>query len=157
MADIKAKLGTAGQTLTMTLASLTNNSARQSTEVDNTSNLYLDALFQLQFKTGGSGATTTGGVEVYAIATADAGTTRTDAAGASDAGITINNAAFLGFIKAGANSTTYKGQVMSVASAFGGVLPAYWIIAVKNVTGTTLSSTEGDHAKVWQGIYAQSS
>jgi hypothetical protein len=45
---------------------------------------------------------------------------------------------------------------MSVAAAFGGVLPERWGIIVENKTGGALDSTEGNHAKLWQGVLGQS-
>jgi hypothetical protein len=159
MADLKEKFGTNGQTLTCTLASLANNGARQSTEVDNGTNLFLDALVMLKIKTGASGTATTGYVNVYAFATVDQGTTRTENAGASDAAITLTappNAILVGRINCVANATTYIGGPMSVAAAFGGVLPERWGIIVENKTGGALDSTESNHAKLWQGVLGQS-
>lgn len=156
--DLKAKFGSNGQTFTVTMASLANNSARQSTEIDNSSNLFHDALVFLKVKTGASGTTSTGTVNVYAYATVDNGTTRTENAGASDAAITLTappNARLIGIVNAVANSTTYYGGPFSVATAFGGVLPEKWGIVVENKTGGTLDSTEGNHAKLWQGVYGQ--
>lgn len=159
MADLKEKFGTNGQTLTCTLASLANNGARQSTEVDNGTNLFLDVLVMLKVKTGASGTTSTGYVNVYAYATVDQGTTRTESAGATDAAITLTvppNAILIGRINCVANATTYIGGPFSVASAFGGVLPERWGIIVENKTGGALDSTEGNHAKLYQGVLGQS-
>jgi len=44
---------------------------------------------------------------------------------------------------------------MSVASAFGGLLPARWGIIVHNQTGQTLKSS--DCSAFYQGVYTQSS
>jgi hypothetical protein len=140
---------------TCTLASLTTGSARQSTAIDNSSNLYLDALVQLRIKTGGSGTSASGYVAVYAYASADGGTTYTENAGASDAAITLTvptNLVLLGVINCVANSVTYKGPVWSVAAAFGGTMPKKWGIVVENQTGGTLSATEGDHLKLYEGV-----
>jgi len=51
-ANILEKLGSSGVTITCTLASLTSGSSRESTVVDNTSNLFQDALVQISVKTG---------------------------------------------------------------------------------------------------------
>lgn len=158
MADIKRKLGTAGQTLTLTLASLANNAARQSTEVTNSTDLYLDALVMLKIKTGASGTSAASHVAIYAYSTVDDGTTRSENAGASDAPITLTdppNVRFLGAINCPTVSTTYTGGPFSIARAFDGVLPARWGIVVMNRSGSTLSATEGDHAKLWQGVHLQ--
>lgn len=158
MADIKAKYGTSNQSITCTIASLTNNSVRSAAAIDNTSNLFLDALVQVQIKTGASGTTSTGYVNIYAYGTADGGTTYAEGAG-TDASITLTsppNVRLIGSLNCVANATTYKSEPMSVAAAFGGVLPDHWGIIIENKTGGTLDSTEGNHLKVYQGIQAQS-
>jgi hypothetical protein len=43
---------------------------------------------------------------------------------------------------------------MSVAAAFGGILPAKWGVIIENQSGTTLSATGGDHVVQYQGVYA---
>lgn len=156
MSTIKALYGSE-QTFTITLAGLTNGSARQTTEIDNSSNLYLDALVQFQIKTG-SGAGAGSFVEIRAYASADNGTTRTENAGASDAAITLTspeNTPLVDIINTPAATTTYKGNPASVAKAFGGVLPKKWGIIIVNRSASTLSATEGDHLKLWQGIQEQ--
>lgn len=158
-ADIKQKYGASNQSFTITIASLTNNSARQSTEVDNSSNLFLDALVQLKIKTGASGTASTGYVNVWAYATTDGGTTRSDGAGASDAAITLPsppNSVLIGRINCVANATTYYSTAMSVAAAFGGFLPEKWGIIIENKTGGTLDTTSGNHSAKYQGVYGQS-
>lgn len=157
-ADIKQKFGTNGQALTLTIASLTNNSARQSTEVDNGTNVYMDALFMLKVKSASSSTSSTGYVNVWAYATVDQGTTRTEGAGASDAAITLaspSNLRLIGVLNVVANSTTYIGGPWSIAAAFGGVLPERWGIVIENKTGATLDSTAGNHSALWQGVYGQ--
>ena len=156
--DIKAKYGTSNQTITCSLASLTNNSQRQSTAIDNTTNLFLDALVLVKVKTGSSGTSSSGTINIYAYATVDGGTTYSDVATGTDGGVTLTsppNVVLIGVINAVANSTTYKSAVMSVAAAFGGVLPDHWGIIIENKSGGTLDSTEGNHAKLYQGVLAQ--
>ena len=153
MASIKEGFNTAA-TFTCTLASLTNTSARQSTVIDNSSGLYLDALVQIKIKTGASSTSASGSIAVYAFGTVDGGTTYTDGAGASDAAVTPLAMHLIGIFPAVANATTYISQVMSVAAGFGGVLPTKWGIAVQNNSGGTLDSTEGNHAKLYQEVYS---
>jgi hypothetical protein len=158
-ADIKAKYGTSNQTITLTLASLANSSSRASTVVDNSSNLFLDALVSLNIKTGASGTASTGYVSVYAYGTSDGGTNYTEGATGSDAAITLvspTNLVLIGLINCVANATTYKSGPMSVARAFGGVLPEKWGLVVTNSTGGALDSTESNHLKIYQGVLAQS-
>lgn len=160
--DIKAKFGTSNQTITCSLApggtGLVNNGARESTVIDNSSNLFLDALVFLKIKSGASGTTSTGVVNVYAYATADGGTSYSDTCTGSDASVTLTvppNLRLIGTINVVATATTYKSGPFSVAAAFGGVLPEKWGIVIENKSGGALDTTEGNHAKFYQGVYAQ--
>lgn len=153
MPDIKTAYA-AATALTIAVNSLANSSTagRQSTVVDNSSNLYNDALVSVKVTSGASGVSASGFVAVYAYASADDGVTYTGNAGASDAAIT--NATilrFLGRFAVVANSTVYVGGPFSVASAFGGCLPKSWGIAVLNSSGATLSATGNSVAM--QGVY----
>ena len=156
--NITEKLGTNGQTITVTLASLTTNSLRQSTVIDNTTDLFQDVLLMIKIKSGGSGTSSSGVVNVYVYGTVDNGTTYTDGATGSDAAMTPtspSNLRFIGQLNVVANTTTYTGGPWSVAAAFGGVMPAKWGIVIENKSGGTLDSTEGNHAKLYQGICSQ--
>lgn len=160
MASVLEAFGTNGQVFTCSLApggtGLANGGARQSTLIDNTSNLFLDALVMFKIKTGSSGVSATGVVNIYAAGTVDNATTLTEGAGSSDASITLvspTNLRFVGSINAVANGTTYTGGPFSIAAAFGGILPAKWLIIIENKTGAALDTTEASHAKLWQGVY----
>jgi hypothetical protein len=158
MSNIQPKFGSNNQSITVTLASLANGSARASTAIDNSSNLYFDILVQLKVKSGASAVSSTGTVNVYAVGSADGGTTYAEAATGTDAGITLTsppNARLIGVINVVANATTYIGPLMSVAEAFGGSIPDHVVIIVENKSGAALDSTEGNHAKFYQGEYAQ--
>lgn len=126
---------------TITLASLANASARQSTVIDNSSNDYPAALIYLRIKSGASTPTAGTVYEVYLIR--GDGTIYDDAAGASDAAITIENAPLLGTIVVTANANKNFYGVFDTAPL--GPLGPSWGIAIKNSTGQALSSTEGDH------------
>lgn len=156
MADIKSKYGAAAQAITCTLASLANAALRMSTVVDNTTDLFLDALVEIKIKTGASGVSSTGYVAVYAYGTSDGGTDYTGGASGADGSYTglKDNLILLGTIAATANATTYI-RHFSLASAFGGILPAKWGIVVENLTGAALDGAEGSHSKVYQGILGQ--
>jgi hypothetical protein len=156
---IKSNYGSGNQAITVTLASLANAARRASTAIDNTTNLFLDALVQLKIKTGASGVLATGYVEVFAYATADpSGPTYAEAATGSDAAITLTvppNLKLIGILNVVANATSYVSEPLSVAAAFGGVLPAKWGIVIGNQSGAALDSTEGNHAKFYQGVQQQ--
>jgi hypothetical protein len=156
--DLKLKFGSSGQTLMITLASLANNSARASAAVDNGSNLYSDVLVFLKLKSASSGTTSTGYVNVYAYGSVDGGTTYSEGLAGSDASATLTsppNVRLIGVVSMVAVSTTYYSALMSVASAFGGVMPDRWGIIVENKSGGAFDSTEGNHAKLYQGVYGQ--
>lgn len=159
MATLKNLYGSNGQAITLTLASLANAAYRQSTAVDNTSNLFLDVLVALKIKTNAAGTSATGYLNVYAYGTADGGTTYTDGATGTDGAMTPTsptNLKLIGVINAVANGTTYNAGPFSVAAAFGGVLPDHWGIVVQNNTAATLDATGGNFAVVYQGIQLQS-
>ena len=111
--------GTQGQTITITLASLANGSARASTAIDNTSNLFQNILPYFRIKTGATGVSSTGFISVYVSGTVNNGTNYLEGATGSDAAITLaspTNLKWIGNISANANATT--GQFWS------GILPA---------------------------------
>lgn len=147
--DIK-NVYAAKATITCTLTSLANGSARESDVVDNTTTLYKDAL--LRIKTNGQ-ASGTGVVRVFAYS-ALGDTTYTDNATGSDASFTagIRNTAFLGAIQMNSGTAVTAG-LFSVAAAFGGMLPSKWGLIVLNNSGATLSTTSGDHVIEYQGVY----
>lgn len=160
--DIKEKFGTAGQAITCSLApsgtGLASGSARASTAVDNTTNLYDDALVSVTYKTASGTISGQKAVNVYAFATSDGGTRYTEGASGTDGPITLvspTNLFYLGTIACPAASTTYSGGPWSVAGAFNGPLPAGWGIVVENQTGVAADGTESNHAKTYQGVYRQ--
>lgn len=126
---------------TITLASLANGSARQSTLVSN-SNDYPAALVNVKITSGGVAPTVGTVYEIYLLRTD--GTVADDNAGASDAAITIENSPLLGTIVVTASTAKAFYGVFDTAAL--GPLGPTWGIAVKNSTGQTLSATEGDHA-----------
>jgi hypothetical protein len=158
MSDVKTAYASS-TTFTCTLASLTSSATagRESTVVDNSSNKYLDALVQMNVKLQTGTPANDKAVYVLAYASIDGGTTYPDAVTGSDAAITLNDPpqlVLLGSIYiTAAGGLTWKGGPWAVARCFGGVLPEKWGIVVRNYTGVTLSATEGDHFKAWQGIY----
>lgn len=169
--------GTEAQALTITLNSLASSATagRQSTVVDNTTNLYEDALVQLKLTitTGGSAANDKC-VYIYAFATTDiaganyvaergvAGTQAT--AGASDAAYSMTDPTVGGTpmilvarIDVPVVPTTTDGVYVcnpfSIAAAFGGVLPEKWGIFVRNYSGQALKSS--GNSAWYQGIKRQ--
>jgi hypothetical protein len=156
--NLQTKYGTSNQTITITLASLVQAAARQSTVIDNTTNVFTDALVTVKLKTGAGTSANQKAFNVYAFATTDGGTTYTENAGASDAAITLTsppNAVLIGVISTPSASTTYVGGPFSIASAFGGSLPDHWGIIVENQEGQTSDATGGNFLVTYQGVYGQ--
>ena len=155
MSNVKIAYGTQGVAITITLNSLASGSLRQSTAIDNTSNLYRDALVQFKIKTGASGVSATGFVRCFAYASADNGTDYGDGATGTDGSFTPTsppNLRLLTVLNAVANATTYTSDPVSVAALYGGTLPPKWGIVIDNETAATLDGSAG--GTVWyQGAF----
>lgn len=141
--------------ITCSLASLGSGLAQESTALDNTTNLYDDAMVYLAIKSHES-TTPTGDAccYVYAYGSED-GTNYNDTCTGSNAAVTLTsptNLRLLGTVSMPAAATTYKQIFPSVALSFGGIMPRKWGIVVKNSTGAALDATEGDHTKSYTGI-----
>lgn len=153
MATINQLYGTS-TAITLTLTSLTNTSLRQSAVVSNTSDKFMDAKVHVRVKTNASGTSATGLVNVFAYASADAGTTYSGGASGSNAAYTANkdNLIYLGSIATVANSTTYD-DLFNLGAAFGFAgIPEKWGIVVENLSGATLDASVG--SAWYQGISA---
>jgi hypothetical protein len=135
--------------ITLTFASLTNGSYRQSDVVDNSTNKFHDAIVGGKFVLGA--VTTNAQVEFYAYASYD-GTTFIGVPGTTDAAITWGTStSVLGYqdIKfLGAASTegtddsdTVEFGPYSIREAFG-QMPIKWGIICKNASGATLDGTQ---------------
>lgn len=153
MANLKQGIG-ASTALTITVASLANAAARESTIVDNSSNLFLDAMITFKLKVAASLASDKT-IYVWLFASED-GTIIDDNATGVDAAITLRSPHnFKGpfIINTPTDSLTYNAILTSVASFFGGVMPKKWGVIVENKTGQALSATPGDHSVKYSGIY----
>lgn len=159
MASIKSAYAAAA-TIVCGLASLASGAARESNTVDNTTDLFLDALVQAKVRTNASAPTGDKAVYVYAWGVNDPSSPiYPDAVTGSDAAITPNSPtqlALLGVIYVAAASTTYVMAPKSVAALFGGVLPAKWGLVFVNATGNALDATAGNFSVTYQGVYATS-
>lgn len=155
MSRLKTEYGTNGQAMTITLGGLASAAARESSAIDNRTDRFLDVLVQCKFKTNASAPTGDKAVYVYAYGTCDDGTTYADVVTGSDAAITLTNPTnlrLLGIVNCPAASTTYKGEPWSLASVFGGQVPAFWGVVVVNATGNALDATNGNHTVRYQGL-----
>lgn len=132
---------------------------RQSTEIDNTSNLYADSLLGGKITTG-TGLTTGREIRIYVVGTIkDA--VYPDAFSTTDANRTIttvgtrDSAARLAAViatVATSNQDYYFGPI-SVAALFGGRLPKKFVVWVVQNTAGALNGTAGNHVLTVTGIY----
>lgn len=167
MADFKLKYATAAS-FTITLASLATSSTRlvgrESTAIDNTSNLYLDALVSGKITTGTSptvntlidiwvygSSLETGPVYPDAITGSDAGVTLTDAP-SRNAGLRLGAS----ILVSATSDVDYHFAPFSVAALFGNVMPKKWGLFVTHNTGVNLNATGGNHALEYVGVHLQS-
>jgi hypothetical protein len=154
-APFTSNYGTSNQAITCTLNSLASAGQRQSTVINNSTSKGLDSLVQVQIKTGASGTSATGIVNIYTYGSTDGGTTYGDTVTGTDGIVTLTsppNLSLIGSINAVANATIYKSNPMSVAAAFSGILPQYWGIVVENKSGATLDATAGNFKTIYQLI-----
>lgn len=163
MATVKVAYA-ADVALTISPASLASSSTfvagTESASIDNSTNLYDDALLSGTIMVG---TTPTSGtfINIYVFSPYEDTPTYPDVMDGTSSAETVTSAGVgIGFLKLAASmyvdSTTsnrayYFGQV-SVAQLFGGVLPKTWSVFLAHNTGVALNATGGNHAIYYQGI-----
>lgn len=147
--EIKDKIVIASTAFAITLGSLANGSSRQSTEIDNTVNLVQDVLVAVNIKLGTSPVANKD-ISLYLIRNDNNGVPiRDDGAGAVDAAITILNAPLIGVLNVGSSPNT--GDVLKGLFLIHRPGPK-WGIAIKNNSGVSLDSTNGNHIVNFLGL-----
>jgi hypothetical protein len=137
-------------TITIDLANLGTSATfvagRESSQVDNTSNKYIDALVSGFISVGTTPtANTTIAVYVYGADTSLA-TTALDTLDGTDSAETLTNTGILNGLRLGAtvavpantSDVQYIVLPFSVASLFGGAMPKFWGLYVAHNTGVAL-------------------
>ena len=151
---------TIGLATTPLASSSTFVAGRESNEIDNTTNKYMDALVSGKVTVGTTPtANTTIAVYVWGAETS-LGTTAIDVLDGTDSDETLTNTGILNALKLGAtisvpattSNVTYPVLPFSVAALFSGVLPKYWGLYVAHNTGVALNSTAGNHAFEFVGV-----
>jgi len=127
VAEFKLSYATASSLTVTGLATLANGSSATSATVDNTTTLFLDALIELTFTTGTVSAT--GTVEIWAKGSIDN----------TDFDDDINDRLVSVVVLTGTTSQTRK-RVVGLASVFGGTLPPFWQVRIRNATGAALTA-----------------
>lgn len=162
MADIKLAYGAASDA-TITLASLGSDTnllaGRESAEIVNTSTLALDYLVSGKI-TAGTSPTASRSIEVWAVGSWD-GTTWPDVFDGTDSAETITSADIKASVcrllaamaTANTSDRTYHFGPVSVAAAFGGVVPPKFVVFVTHSTGVNLNSTGSNHQIRLQPVY----
>ena len=152
-------------TITISPASLASSATfvagRESNEIDNTTNKYMDALVQGKVTLGTTPtANTVIGVYVWGADTSLA-TTPIDVLDGADSAETLTNVGVLySALRVGAVITVpaatsdigYNFAPFSVAALFGGVMPKFWGLFVAHNTGVNLNATGGNHVFSFNGI-----
>lgn len=162
MADLKLAYGTASD-VTITLASMATDTnlltGRESAVIDNSANLFLDYLVSGKI-TAGTSPTAARSIEVWAVGSWD-GTNWPDVFDGTESAETITSADIKASVcrfvaaMATANTTdrTYHFGPVSLAAAFGGVLPPKVVLFVTHSTGVNLNSTAGNHQIRLQPVF----
>lgn len=143
----------ANTAITMDLANLASSATfvagRESNQIDNTSNKYIDALVSGKVSVGTTPtANTTIAVYVWGADTSLA-TTAIDVLDGTDSAETLTNTGILNALRLGAavavpantSDVAYEVLPFSVAALFGGVMPKFWGLFVAHNTGVNLRNT----------------
>lgn len=147
----------ANTTITMDLSSLGTSASwiagRESTEVDNTTNKYVDAIVQGKVTVGTTPtANTTIAIYVWGASTSLA-TTAIDVLDGTDSAETLTNTGVLGSalrlgssiaVLVNTSDITYNIAPFSVAALFGGNMPKYWGLFVAHNTGVNLNASNAN-------------
>jgi hypothetical protein len=152
MSTVKPLYAAAAAFGTWSLASLTTGQGRRGPSVDNSSNLYMDALVTLGVLIGTF--TAPASFVVFTYASADDGSNFMTGGSTDAAYNTIRNDELgpVMTVAAYTNTTTFWG-VGTIAWAYrGGFAPRNWGGIFSQTNCGTLSSTESNHIKKFQGV-----
>jgi len=143
-------------TFTITVAALASSTAgvgRQSTLIDNTTNLYSGAIIAAQI-TAGSVTAANNIISLYLIRSDNGAPIADDNAGASDAGWTQQNAQLLGNILVPTVGTAIQYKALFDTAGLGHLGPKWGIGVVHNL-GNNLHATAGSHSITYTGYNAR--
>jgi len=140
-------------TITMDLANLATSSTflvgRESAQIDNTTNKFMDCLVSGFVSVGGTSnnVTTNTTINIYVWgADTSLATKNLNVLDGTDSGASLSNAGILNALRFGSsvsvpvNTSDFEYIVLpfSVASVFGGVMPKFWGLYVAHNTGQSL-------------------
>lgn len=149
--------------VTMTITALNSNTSSTtagwaSAVVDNTTNLYLDALVQVKLDMAATAAANDKAIYVYAYGGIETGVYSNPIAGTegdvtlTDVTTTGQNIRLLGVMPYNTTDEIIESSPFSVALAFGGTLPPFWGVAIMDFSGAAIAAT-GNTVK-WVGVKA---
>lgn len=151
--------------LTATLAALASSATwvagRESSEIDNTTNKFVDALLQGKITVGTTPVSGTSiKVFVWGSDTSAVATNLDTIAGADGArtitSVGVRNGVLIEIanleVDSATSNRTYWMTPKSIASFFGGVMPKFWGVFVAHNTGVALHATGGNHELTYTGI-----
>jgi len=145
-------------TIPCTLASLASSATVGwgSANVDNTGNLYDDALVTIVVKTSSSSLANDKACYIYVYGSEDGTVYNASSAEnvGTNASVTVDNPTNMKgviVLACPAISTTYR-TVFSIAQFFGGAMPRRWGFVLVNYTGQNLDSTAGNFQTTYSGI-----
>lgn len=149
MATVNVSYATAAS-ITIDLANLASSgtfvSGRESNQIDNTSNKYMDCLVRGEISVGTTPTANTA-IAVYVWGSnVSLATTPIDTLDGVDSAETLTNTGILNALRWGASvavpaatsDVAYEILPFSVASRFGGVMPRFWGLYVAHSTGVNL-------------------
>lgn len=165
MADIKSAFGTATSLTLTSFNSLATSATAgwQSDVIDNSSNLYLDALVEVELAAVNTAPANSKAFFFFAYGIVDtAGSAYTSTGDGTPSGsvgtITFPDitsleivAPLLGRVPYPVQNKAINGGPFSVARCFGGVLPKKWGVLAINHSGLTIAAS--GNAIKWIGVY----
>lgn len=165
MASVKIAYGTA-TAFTKTNANLATSATAgwQSNAIDNTSNLYLDALVEIELAAVNTAPANSRAIFLYAFALVDSSGSAYTSTGdgvpsGSEGTITFPDITsllvvmpLLGFVPYPVQNKAINGGPFSVAACFGGRLPPKWGVAMINHSGMTLNVTNIKYIPVYNTV-----
>jgi hypothetical protein len=155
----------ASTAITMDLSALAASASfiagRESNEIDNSSNKYVDALVRGTFTVGTTPAIT-GGLAVYVWGSdVAASATNLDVIDGVDSaesftttslGATVKLASFTPVL-VNTSDTTYQVALFSVAQLFGGAMPKYWgLYVAHNMTAALRTNASNTNSFTYTGV-----
>ena len=152
---------TIGLQTTPLASSSTFVAGRESNQIDNTTNKYVDAIVQGKVTVGTTPTANTQIIVYVWGADTSLATTALDVLDGTDSDETITSAGVRnGMLRLGAtldvdsntSNRTYYVAPFSVAQLFGGNMPKFWGLWVTHNTGVALNSTAANHAFSFNGV-----